>query len=27
MTTLELDEFKLAFEHSGLAEAKRLVGL
>jgi serine/threonine-protein kinase HipA len=27
MTTLELDEFKLAFEHSGLVEAKRLVGL
>ena len=27
MTPLELDEFKLAFEHSGLAEAKRLAGL
>lgn len=27
MTTLELDEFKLAFEHSGLADAKSLVGL
>lgn len=27
MTTPELDEFRLAFEHSGLAEAKRLVGL
>lgn len=27
MTALELDEFKLAFEHSGLADAKKLVGL
>jgi len=27
MTTLELDAFKLAFEHSGLADAKKLVGL
>lgn len=27
MTTLELNEFKLAFEHSGLADAKKLVGL
>ena len=27
MTTLELDEYKLAFEHSGLADAKKLVGL
>ncbi len=27
MTTLELAEFKLAFEHSGLADAKKLVGL
>ncbi|NDG38526.1 MAG: type II toxin-antitoxin system HipA family toxin [Betaproteobacteria bacterium] len=26
MTTLELDEFKLAFEHSCLADAKKLVG-
>ncbi len=26
MTTPELDEFKLAFEHSGLADAKKLVG-
>lgn len=27
MTTHELDEFKLAFEHAGLADAKKLVGL
>jgi serine/threonine-protein kinase HipA len=27
MTTFELDEFKLAFEHSGVADAKKLVGL
>jgi len=27
MTMLELDEFKLAFEHSGLADAKKLVGM
>ncbi|MEI6804705.1 MAG: type II toxin-antitoxin system HipA family toxin, partial [Burkholderiales bacterium] len=27
MTALELDEFKPAFEHSGLADAKKLVGL
>lgn len=27
MTTHELDEFKLAFEHVGLADAKKLVGL
>ena len=27
MTALELDEFKPAFEHSDLAEAKKLVGL
>jgi len=27
MTAHELDEFKLAFEHSGLADAKKLVGL
>lgn len=27
MTTLELDEFTLAFEHSSLADAKKLVGL
>ena len=27
MTALELDEFKLAFEHSSLADAKKLVGL
>jgi hypothetical protein len=27
MTTLELDEFTLTFEHSGLADAKKLAGL
>jgi serine/threonine-protein kinase HipA len=27
MTAHELDEFKLAFEHSGLADAKKLVGM
>ena len=27
MTTLELDEFKLAFEHTGLADARKLVGM
>ena len=27
MTTLELDEFKLAFGHSGLTDAKQLAGL
>lgn len=27
MTTLELDVFRLAFEHSSLADAKKLIGL
>ena len=27
MTAIELNEFALAFEHSGLADAKELVGL
>ena len=27
MTTLELDEFKLAFEHTGLADARKLVSM
>lgn len=27
MTTYELDEFKLAFEHAGVADARRLAGL